>query len=90
MSTPPETYTLRRAVFVPNSNKPVLVYRSCLPSPVSREASTIFLESHAWGYDGTWDHISWRHFHPNTHECYGESVLPLLLKTFGRRASKHW
>lgn len=76
MATQPETYVLKRSEFAPNSAKPVLIYRDCLPLPVSKETSKDFLESHTWLYGGTWGHISWRHFHPNTHECYGKSFNP--------------
>ncbi|RVX67749.1 hypothetical protein B0A52_07872 [Exophiala mesophila] len=67
----PEVYHLTPNRGAPNSDKPVLIYRDCLPLPISEEKTTEFLESHAWVKKGTWGHIDVRHFHPNTHECYG-------------------
>lgn len=67
----PEKYYLKPNSYAPNSNLPVLIYRDCLPLPLSEEKTTQFLESHHWIKKGTWGHISVRHFHPNTHECYG-------------------
>lgn len=71
MTVDPETYRLRTNAHAPNSNKPVLIYRDCLPLPLSESKAKEFLESHAWIQGGTWGHIPKRHFHPNTHECYG-------------------
>ncbi|KIV77169.1 hypothetical protein PV11_08992 [Exophiala sideris] len=77
----PETYYLKPNRHAPNSDLPVLIYRDCLPLPLSEGNAKEFLESHAWIQGGTWGHISTRHFHPNTHECYGvfqgESTLLL-------------
>ncbi|CAO2653917.1 Nn.00g106500.m01.CDS01 [Neocucurbitaria sp. VM-36] len=67
----PETYFLKPNEYAPNNELPVLVYRDCLPLPLSEEKTKTFLESHAWVRKGTWGHIDVRHFHPNTHECYG-------------------
>ncbi|KAL1887488.1 hypothetical protein Sste5346_010187 [Sporothrix stenoceras] len=67
----PETYYLEQNKHAPNNPYPVLVYRQCLPLPVSEEKATAFLESHAWERKGAWGHIGQRHFHPNVHECYG-------------------
>lgn len=74
MAVTPETYYLTRTQFAPNNDKPVLLYRDCLPLPLSEERAKGFLESHAWKHGGTWGHISQRHFHPNTHECYGKKT----------------
>ena len=71
MALEPETYYLKRNQHAPNNAFPVLVYRQCLPLPVSEEKTTAFLEAHAWEKKGTWGHIGVRHFHPNVHECYG-------------------
>ncbi|CAK7237696.1 hypothetical protein SBRCBS47491_010085 [Sporothrix bragantina] len=71
MAWEPETYYLKRNQHAPNNAYPVLVYRQCLPLPVSEEKTKLFLESHAWERKGTWGHIGVRHFHPNVHECYG-------------------
>lgn len=67
----PEAYYLKQNKHAPNNPYPVLVYRQCLPLPVSDEKATAFLESHAWERRGAWGHIGQRHFHPNSHECYG-------------------
>ncbi|KAK5051924.1 hypothetical protein LTR84_002727 [Exophiala bonariae] len=67
----PEVYHLKPNRHAPNNDNPVLIYRDCLPLPFSEEKTTEFLESHAWVKKGTWGHIPIRHFHPNTHECYG-------------------
>ncbi|KAH8797960.1 hypothetical protein F5884DRAFT_905795 [Xylogone sp. PMI_703] len=71
---PPNRYAL-------NSSLPVLIYRDVLPLPLSEEKTTIFLEEHDWEKRGVWGHISTRHYHPNSHECYGifqgESTLLL-------------
>ncbi len=69
----PEKYYLKPNKHAPNNDMPVLIYRECLPLPLSEPKVTEFLESHAWKKLGTWGHISQRHFHPNSHECYGES-----------------
>ncbi|KAL1964456.1 hypothetical protein VTN77DRAFT_6882 [Rasamsonia byssochlamydoides] len=64
-----------------NSPLPVLIYRDVLPLPLSEEKTTSFLEANEWVKKGVWGHIPVRHFHPNTHECYGifqgESTLLL-------------
>jgi uncharacterized protein YjlB len=65
----PEQYQLQPNKHCPNNPWPVLIYRDCLPLPLSEDKTTEFLESHAWDKKGTWGHISYRHFHPNTHEC---------------------
>ena len=73
----PEMYFLKPSEYAPNNELPVLVYRDCLPLPLSEEKTKTFLESHAWVRKGTWGHIDVRHFHPNTHECYGlYNILP--------------
>ncbi|CZR67983.1 uncharacterized protein PAC_17882 [Phialocephala subalpina] len=68
----PETYYLKPTPYVPNSDFPVLVYRNVLPKPHEEDSTADFLE-------GTWGTIKIRHFHPNSHECYGifrgESLL---------------
>ena len=68
----PETYHLPPTPHCPNNTLPLLVYRNALPAPPTEDSSKAFLERHnAWKWDGTWGHIAIRHFHPNTHECYG-------------------
>ncbi|KIW23032.1 uncharacterized protein PV07_11264 [Cladophialophora immunda] len=71
MGFEPETYFLGPNKHCPNNDMPVLIYRDCLPLPLSEAKTTEFLEAHAWEKKGTWGHIAYRHFHPNTHECYG-------------------
>lgn len=71
MVVEPETYFLQPNEFCPNSALPVLIYRDCLPLPLSEARAKEFLEQHAWKQGGTWGHIPTRHYHPNTHECYG-------------------
>ncbi|KEF60717.1 uncharacterized protein A1O9_02278 [Exophiala aquamarina CBS 119918] len=71
MVVAPAVYHLKANKYAPNNDHPVLIYRDCLPLPFTEEKTTEFLESHAWVKKGTWGHIPVRHFHPNTHECYG-------------------
>ncbi|KAG8406566.1 hypothetical protein J3459_018651 [Metarhizium acridum] len=56
---------------VPNSPLPVLHYRGVLPSDATEDMVTKFLTANTWEKRGAWGHIGIRHFHPNTHECYG-------------------
>ncbi|KAH8702350.1 hypothetical protein BGW36DRAFT_372663 [Talaromyces proteolyticus] len=65
------TYFLQSTVYAPNSSLPVLHYRNVLPYPATEENVTSFLTAHKWEKRGTWGHIPTRHFHPNSHECYG-------------------
>ncbi|KAH8663444.1 hypothetical protein BGZ60DRAFT_411325 [Tricladium varicosporioides] len=67
----PEEYYLKPTPYVPNSDLPVLVYRNVLPKPHEEDSTTKFLEGNNWEKRGTWGTIKIRHFHPNTHECYG-------------------
>ncbi|KAF5528644.1 Uncharacterized protein CGCA056_v000124 [Colletotrichum aenigma] len=55
----------------PNSRLPVLHYRDVLPEPRDEASVTDFLTRNRWEKRGTWGHIGIRHFHPNSHECYG-------------------
>lgn len=71
MAVEPETHRLQRTRYAPNNDKPVLIYRDCLPLPITEAKAKEFLEARAWIQGGTWGHIKQRHFHPNTHECYG-------------------
>lgn len=71
MTIEPETHRLTRNKYAPNNDRPILVYRDCLPLPITEAKAKEFLEAHAWIQGGTWGHIKQRHFHPNTHECYG-------------------
>lgn len=71
----PEQYQIPPNEFAPNSSLPVLIYRDVLPLPLSEDKVTEFLESHDWEKRGVWGHIPRRHFHPNSHECYGAFVF---------------
>ncbi|KAH6692482.1 cupin domain protein [Plectosphaerella plurivora] len=55
----------------PNNRLPVLHYRGVLPWPLSEASVVEFLTANKWEHRGTWGHIDLRHFHPNSHECYG-------------------
>ncbi|KAH6986463.1 hypothetical protein BKA56DRAFT_613833 [Ilyonectria sp. MPI-CAGE-AT-0026] len=68
----PEAYYLPPTRYVPNSPLPLLVYRDVLPKPVTVESSQRFVEQHGWDRKGhVWEAFYKRHFHPNSHECYG-------------------
>ncbi|KIW54354.1 hypothetical protein PV05_06718 [Exophiala xenobiotica] len=71
MALEPEQYRIPPNEYAPNSRLPVLIYRDVLPLPLSEDSTTAFLESHGWEKRGVWGHIPVRHFHPNSHECYG-------------------
>ncbi|KAJ3528284.1 hypothetical protein NM208_g10273 [Fusarium decemcellulare] len=68
MSIIPEKHFVKPTAHCPNNVLPVLVYRGVLPEPHNEASTTELLESHGWG---TWGTIVTKHFHPNTHECYG-------------------
>ncbi|KAF5718379.1 cupin domain-containing protein [Fusarium mundagurra] len=72
MSLSVECYLVPRTEDAPNSRLPILVYRDVLPQPRTEETVTRFLTTHRWEKRGTWGHIAIRHFHPNSHECYGK------------------
>ncbi|KAK9446215.1 Cupin domain protein [Metarhizium brunneum] len=55
----------------PNNPLPVLHYRGVLPLEATEDMATKFLTANTWEKRGAWGHIGIRHFHPNTHECYG-------------------
>ena len=67
----PEKYTLAPTAHCPNNTLPVLVYRDVLPKPLTEESASEFLQRFSWGKRGTWGTIVVKHYHPNTHECYG-------------------
>ncbi|KAJ9307845.1 hypothetical protein DTO217A2_2601 [Paecilomyces variotii] len=67
----PEQHVIPPNKYALNSPFPVLIYRDALPLPLSEEKTTQFLEANEWEKRGVWGHIPVRHFHPNTHECYG-------------------
>ncbi|KAH6962835.1 hypothetical protein DER45DRAFT_551930 [Fusarium avenaceum] len=71
MGSSVECYLLPPTEDAPNSRLPILVYRNVLPYPRTEETATEFLTTHRWEKRGTWGHIGIRHFHPNSHECYG-------------------
>ncbi|KAK0379515.1 hypothetical protein CMEL01_16516 [Colletotrichum melonis] len=66
----PEAYPLKRTAHCPNNDLPVLIYRDVL-QPLNEESASERLQRHGWEKKGTWGTISLKHFHPNTHECYG-------------------
>lgn len=68
----PEKYTLPPTAHCPNSALPLLIYRSVLPRPLTEESATAFLQRFGWEKRGAWGAITVKHYHPNTHECYGE------------------
>lgn len=85
----PEQYHLKQTLNVPNSVLPALVYRNILPRPHSAASAQTLCESNGWerrvcvektssvsatnSLKGEWGVIKLAHFHPNTHECYGEA-----------------
>ncbi|KAL2209902.1 hypothetical protein CC79DRAFT_1354735 [Sarocladium strictum] len=71
MSEAVHCYFLPATQDAPNSRLPVLHYQDVLPLPLSEQSAKVFLTQHEWEHRGTWGHIAIRHFHPNTHECYG-------------------
>ncbi|KAG7042651.1 cupin domain protein [Colletotrichum scovillei] len=71
--TQPEAYPLKRTTHCPNNDLPVLIYRNVL-QPLNEESASEILQRHGWEKKGTWGTISLKHFHPNTHECYGKSI----------------
>jgi uncharacterized protein YjlB len=77
MAITPEQHIIAPNKFALNSLLPVLIYRNALPLPLSEEKTTTFLESHEWEKKGVWGHIPKRHFHPNSHECYGTHKIPV-------------
>lgn len=75
----PEQHFIPPNKHSPNSVLPVLIYRHVLPLPLSQERTTSFLEANGWVKQGVWGHIPVRHFHPNTHECYGQLPASITL-----------
>ncbi|WQF88074.1 Putative uncharacterized protein YjlB [Colletotrichum destructivum] len=67
----PEQYIVRPTAHCPNNFLPVLVYRGVLPEPHNEETTSTYLQRYGWVKKGTWGTITTKHFHPNTHECYG-------------------
>ncbi|WYZ35452.1 hypothetical protein EsH8_X_000099 [Colletotrichum jinshuiense] len=67
----PEQYSVRPTAHCPNNVLPVLVYRNVLPEPYNEETVSDYLQRYGWVKKGTWGAITTKHFHPNTHECYG-------------------
>ncbi|KAF5121862.1 putative protein YjlB [Metarhizium anisopliae] len=68
----------------PNNPLPVLHYRGVLPLEATEDMATKFLTANTWEKRGAWGHIGIRHFHPNTHECYGTTVSTLEAEDVGR------
>ncbi|KAI1868796.1 hypothetical protein JX265_006775 [Neoarthrinium moseri] len=71
MFTLPEKYYILSTDYSPNNRLPVLIYRNVLPKPHDEACTKEFLERNGWERRGTWGAILAKHFHPNTHECYG-------------------
>ncbi|KAL0939719.1 cupin domain protein [Colletotrichum truncatum] len=69
--TKPETYLLRRTTHCPNNDLPVLIYRNVLGEQLDETSVSERLQRNGWVKKGTWGTIKLKHFHPNTHECYG-------------------
>ncbi|KAM0326599.1 hypothetical protein ACHAQA_006468 [Verticillium albo-atrum] len=67
----PEQYHIKPTAHCPNNVLPVLVYRNVLPLPYNEATASEVLEAHGWEKRGTFGTIIIKHFHPNTHECYG-------------------
>ncbi|GME45579.1 hypothetical protein GTA08_BOTSDO04745 [Neofusicoccum parvum] len=67
----PEKYSVKPNAHCPNSSFPILVYRGVLPNPLDEASTSEFLQRNQWEKKGTWGAITTKHFHPNTHECYG-------------------
>ncbi|KAL4969942.1 cupin domain-containing protein [Aspergillus stella-maris] len=80
-----QTYFLGPTPHAPNSGLPIIHYRGVLPEPLTEESVTEFLTRDRWEKRGTWGHIPIRHFHPNSHECYGifQGFSKLLLGVGG-------
>ncbi|KAK1837965.1 cupin domain-containing protein [Colletotrichum chrysophilum] len=79
----PETYFVKRTEHCPNSDFPVLVYRGVLGTGDELDEDEVSekLQQYGWVKKGTWGTITLKHFHPNTHECYG-SHSSFSLDTF--------
>ncbi|ORY61369.1 uncharacterized protein BCR38DRAFT_439984 [Pseudomassariella vexata] len=67
----PEQYHIKPTPHCPNNRLPVLVYRGVLPTPLDEGTASEALQLNGWVKKGTWGTITVKHFHPNTHECYG-------------------
>ncbi|KAL5366688.1 hypothetical protein BJX96DRAFT_180958 [Aspergillus floccosus] len=83
--SPPNTFYLPPTLHSPGSTLPILHYRDDLPHPRTEETASKFLTAHTWEKRGVWGAIDIRHFHPNTHECYGvfQGASTLLLGAAG-------
>ncbi|KAF2462011.1 hypothetical protein BDY21DRAFT_330266 [Lineolata rhizophorae] len=71
MTVAPEQYFLEPTPHCPNNRFPVLIYRNILPTPYNEATARAYLEKNGWYWQGTFGAVTYRHFHPNTHECYG-------------------
>lgn len=74
----------------PNNRLPILHYQGVLPEPLNEDTATEFLSSNKWEKRGTWGHIGIRHFHPNSHECYGLPHLTRHLMCFTEAQCRHF
>ncbi|KAG7140540.1 hypothetical protein HYQ45_002703 [Verticillium longisporum] len=71
LNSQPEQYHIKPTAHCPNNVLPVLVYRDVLPRPHNAATTSEALEKYGWEKRGTFGTIIIKHFHPNTHECYG-------------------
>lgn len=71
LKSQPEQYYIKPTAHCPNNVLPVLVYRDVLPRPHNEVTTSEALEKYGWEKRGTFGTINIKHFHPNTHECYG-------------------
>jgi len=78
-----------KAADVPNSNLPVLLYRSVLASDTASKARTFREHFKANGWTGIWtDTIyDYLHFHSNAHEVLGIAEGKVTLRLGGARGS---
>lgn len=70
-ASPPEQHFVRKPTpHVPNSQFPVLIYRSALPPNPDVTSTCATIEPNNWIKGGVFKHYPAHHFHSVTHECY--------------------
>lgn len=68
---PPEQHFIKKpTLHVPNSQLPVLIYRSALPPNPDVTSTCAIIEPNNWIKGGVFKHYPTPHFHSVTHECY--------------------
>jgi uncharacterized protein YjlB len=84
MKAPKKIY-FQKANDVPNSQLPVLVFRSALPQQLARKAEVFRKTFKSHGWKGVWtDTIyDYTHFHSNAHEVLGIAEGKVALKLGG-------